>query len=46
MKARVTFNGQLSDEIPTENGVKQGDIPAPTLLLTYAFGNCENGVLL
>ena len=53
MKARVTFNGQLSDEIPIENGVKQGDIPAPTLfsiffavLLTHAFKDCEKGILL
>ena len=44
MKARVTFSGQLSGEIAIDNGVKQGDIPAPTLfsiffavLLTHAF---------
>ena len=53
MKARVTFNGQLSEEFPVDNGVKQGDIPAPTLfsiylavLLTYAFGDCDKGVYL
>ena len=36
MKARVTFNGQLSDEIPVDNGVKQGDIPAPTLFSIFS----------
>ena len=53
MKARVAFNGHLSDEISIDNGVKQGDIPAPTLfsiyfavLLMHAFKNCEVGVLL
>ena len=51
MKARVNFNGQLSDEISVDNGVKQGDIPAPTLfsiyltaVLWYAFHDCETGV--
>ena len=44
MKARISFNGQLSGEIPIENGVKQGDILVPTLfsiffatLLAHAF---------
>ena len=53
MKARVAFNGKLSDEISVENGVKQGDIPAPTLfsiyftvLLMNAFSDCDVGVLL
>ena len=53
MKARVNFNGQLSDELAVDNGVKQGDIPAPTLfsiffavLLSYAFQDCDNGILL
>lgn len=53
MKGRVTVNGLLSDEIPIENGVKQGDIQAPTLfslyfaaLLLHAFKNCETGVFL
>ena len=52
MKDRVTFNGQLTEEIPIGNGVKQGDIPAPTLfsiffavLLTHAFQDCEKGIL-
>ena len=51
MKARVTFNGKLSEEFAVDNGVKQGDIPAPTLfsiyfamLLTYAFKDCDKGV--
>ena len=53
MKARISFNGQLSGEIPIENGVKQGDILAPTLfsiffatLLAHAFQNCDEGVYL
>ena len=51
MKARVNYNGQLSDEIAVDNGVKQGDIPAPTLfslyltaVLWYAFQDCDVGV--
>lgn len=35
MKAQVTFNGQLSNEIPIDNGVKQGDIPTPTLFSIF-----------
>ena len=31
MKATVNLNGSLSEPIPVDNGVKQGDIPAPTL---------------
>ena len=53
MKGRVAFNGKLSNEISIENGVKQGDIPAPTLfsiyfavLLMHAFKDCEVGVML
>ena len=53
MKGKVSFNGQLSEEISIDNGVKQGDIPAPTLfsiyfavLLRYAFEDCDVGVLL
>lgn len=53
MKARFTFNGTLSDEIPIDNGVKQGDILAPTLfsiyfsaLLSHAFNDCDSGVYL
>ena len=53
MKARVAFSGRLSDEISVDNGVKQGDIPAPTLFSIYfavllgsAFLGCDVGVLL
>ena len=53
MKARVTFNGSLSDEISIDNGVNQGDIPAPTLsslyfavVLTYDFHDCNIGIKL
>ena len=53
MKARVAFNGELSGEFAVDNGVKQGDIPAPTLfsiyfatLLSLAFKDCDKGVSL
>ena len=53
MKARVNVNGSLSEPIPFQNGVKQGDIPAPTLLsiclavmLSYAFQDCDIGVYI
>ena len=53
MKARATFNGSLSDEVSIGNGVKQGDIPAPTLfslyfaaVLTYDFHDCNIGIKL
>ena len=53
MKGRVKVNGSLSEEIPIENGVKKGDIQAPTLfsiffatLLMHAFQDCEKGVYL
>ena len=35
MKVRVNFNGSLSEPISIDNGVKQGDIPAPTLFSIY-----------
>ena len=35
MKARVSFNGTLSEEISINNGVKQGDISAPALFNIY-----------
>ena len=35
MKARVSFNGTLSEEITISNGVKQGDISAPMLFNIY-----------
>ena len=47
MKARLSFNGTLSRPIAVENGVKQGDILAPTLfsiffatMLCHAFKDC------
>ena len=53
MKARVNFNGQLSNELVVDNGIKQGEIPAPTLfsiffavLLSYAFQDYDKGVPL
>ena len=53
MKARVNLNGSLSEPIPVDNGVKQGDIPAPTLfsiyfavMLSYAFQDCDTGVFI
>ena len=53
MKARVNLNGSLSEPIPVDNGVKKGDIPAPTLfsiyfavMLSYAFQDCDTGVFI
>ena len=53
MKAQVNFNGSLSDPIAIDNGVKQGDIPAPMLFsiyfaaaLGYAFQDCDLGAYL
>ena len=53
MKGCVTVNGSLSEEIPIESGVKQGDIQAPTLfsiffvtLLLHASQDFEKGVYL
>jgi hypothetical protein len=53
MKARFNFNGSLSEPIAIDNGVKQGDIPAPTLFsiflavtLSYAFQDCDIGVFI
>ena len=37
MKPRVAFNGRLSDEISVDNGIKQGDIHAPTLFSILQF---------
>ena len=37
MQARVNFNNTLSEEISVENGVKQGDILAPTLFAIFFF---------
>ena len=51
MKGRVNFDGRLSKELPIDNGVKQGDIPGPTLfslyltaVLWYAFHDCDKAV--
>ena len=48
MTVRVLASGELSEPITVENGVKQGDIPAPTLFAIYfyivfliAFGDNE-----
>ena len=53
MKAQVNFNGQLSEQIFVDNGVKQRDIPAPTLfsiylsaILWFAFHDCNLGVMI
>ena len=53
MTSRVAFSGNLSEAFPVENGVKQGDVAAPTLfsiffsaLLTDAFQNCDKGILI
>ena len=53
MKARVNFDGALSEPIAIDNGVKQGDIPAPTLFsiyfavaLVFAFHDCDVGVYI
>ena len=53
MKARVTFNDQLSGEKAINNSVKQGDNPAPTLFsiffavfLTHAFKDCDQDIPL
>lgn len=37
MKARITFNGELPDEIAMVNDVKQGDIHTPTLFSIVRF---------
>ena len=37
MNVWVSPSGELSDPITVENGVKQGDIPAPTLFAIYFY---------
>ena len=53
MKAYVYVGGNISEAIPVENGVKQGDIPAPTLFALYftmvlvmAFKECSTGIYI
>lgn len=47
------YNGTFSEPFPIENGIKQGDIPAPTLFTIYftiilaeVFQNCGVGIYL
>ena len=53
MKARVSFNRTLSEEISINNGVKQGDISAPMLFNIYfaivflvAFNENSDGIYI
>ena len=53
MNARVVMSDRLLDDIPKDNGVKQGDVLSTTLFLIFfsimlidAFQHCEGGVLL
>lgn len=53
MEAWICFNGELSEPIPVENGVKQGDLLAPTLfaiffavVLDRAFAANNNGIYI
>ena len=53
MKTRVVMSARLSDEIPVDNGVKQGHVLASTLfliffsvMLIHIFQHCEWNVLL
>ena len=53
MKAWVNINGELTEPIDVENGVKQGDILGPTLFSLYfamvfknALKNCKEGVFI
>ena len=51
MKARVNFGGAVSEPFNVDNGVKQGDLSAPTLfaiyfaaMLSYAFQDISEGI--
>ena len=53
MKARVNFGGSLSEPFSVDNGVKQGDLEAPTLFaiyfaitLLYAFKDLDEGIYI
>ena len=53
MKARVNFGGTLSEPFNVDNGVKQGDLSAPTLfaiffacMLIYAFKDVDEGIYI
>lgn len=44
MKARVVFNGKMFNEIPIDNGVKQGDILAPIQFSIFCC-DADSGIL-
>ena len=53
MKARVNFGGTLSEPFSVDNGVKQGDLSAPTLfaiyfatMILYAFKDTDEGIYI
>lgn len=53
MTVRISVNGELTREIPYNNGVKQGCILAPTLfaifaaaMFTYAFRDLDDGIYI
>ena len=53
MKARVNFGGTLSEPFSVDNGVKQGDLEAPTIfaiyfavMLLYAFKDLDEGIYI
>ena len=50
MKARVNFGGTLSEPFSVDNGVKQGDLEAPTIFAiyfaVYAFKDLDEGIYI